>query len=544
METQTPIGRANIINFIRFDHGMTTVEGEMWEILKRGLPATWLLQYDALVSGPYVNFLKAQIIPNHEIGLWFEVNRRHCDDAGIHFNGETPDPLNPFDTDNWDHHSQAMMPCAYDQKERMKLIDTMMRKFFKIFGRFPASVCGWYIDSFSLHYMAEKYHISASANCKDQWGTDGYTLWGAPYHAFYYPSKVNAMMPASTRESQIPVPIFRMLGNDPVNMRNVELATNGQPVYTLEPAYPDVGGGNPEWVKKYFDLMLDKATRPFAYFQVGQENSFSWDNMKDAYCFQLDELIRRQERGELVVETLEKTGQFVQTHYRETPPGVLDAKINLSGLDTKAVWHHSKSYRCQVLYTNNKLEIVDIYRYSSNEMENYYLDPVCTWTSNFMAMPVVDSFLFGSRWYLAGIDKDGNPFDERNIPIHDVKVTLHGQCMELTYRNGAGIRSRITFGPDCIQIDRSADGKSLFQEIMSFDRQSRWNPIEGVYRNQVVFGWNNYDYRITIKEALPVYERDQARMLLRSAADTPECTTTVFMYPCVTRECLARPCRT
>jgi hypothetical protein len=542
MEQRHVLGRANIINFIRFDHGMTTVEGEMQEILRRNLPATWLLQYDALAAGPYVDYLKANMTADHEVGLWFEVNKRHCDDAGVAFRGEIPDPSNTQDTENWDHHSQAMMSCGYTQKERVKLIDTMMRKFFQVFGKFPASVAAWYIDSYSLHYLGEKYHIAASANCKDQWGTDGYSLWGAPYHAFYYPSKTSAIMAASSPETQTHVPVFRMLGNDPVNMRNTELGANGQPVFTLEPAYPGMGGGSPEWVRNYFDLLLQKNTRPFAYFQVGQENSFNWENMKEAFCFQLDELIRRRDKGELIVETLEQTGRFAQQAFPETPVGILDANINLNGLETKAIWYHSKFYRAQILYSPNSFEIVDLYRYPANEMETYYQETVGTWTSYFMAQPVIDSFLFGSRWHLAGIADDGRPFDERQCPISDVALSLENELPTVTYRNGAGIHSRLTFGCDCIQVDRWCEGKATFNELISFNPQSRWSPVEGTYRNHIVFGWNNYDYRITIKENLPAYQPGQNRLLLRSAADTRESTMTVFVFPCAT-ECSSRPCR-
>jgi len=534
MATTNIPGRANIVNFIRFDHGMTTVEGEMREVLKHGLPATWLLQYDALVAGPYVEYLKGQVAANHEIGLWFEVNQRHCLDAGVRFRGEVPEPSNTFNTENWDHHSQAMMPCGYTQEERIRLIDTMMRKFFSIYGRFPMSVAGWYIDSFSLNYLWEKYHICASANCKDQWGTDGYTVWGAPYHAFYYPSKCHAMMAAGSRDTQIGVPVFRMLGNDPVNAHHAILETNGQPVYTLEPAFPNQGGGNPEWVRRYFDLMLDPTTRPFAYFQVGQENSFSWEGMKKGYAFQLDELIRRRDQGQLVVETMGATGQFVQRHFSETPVGMLDARDNLLSRPTRAIWYHSKNYRAQALYSDRRFEIVDLYRYACGQEEPYYHRPVRTWNAIVTAMPVIDSFLFGSRWVLAGRMADGKPFDEREVPILDVRAEPAGETLVVTYRNGIGISSRISFGPDSIRAERRAESSADFQEILSFDPQLRYNPVQGTYFNNVVFGWDNYDYRIAVKETLPCYQRDQARVLLGTVSGQPEIATTLFMYPCVT----------
>lgn len=535
-----PHGRANIINFIRFDHGMATVEAEMWEILKRGLPATWLLQYDALAAGPYVDFLKANAARNHEVGLWFEVNRRHCQDAEVPFDGEIPETGNAFDTENWSHHARAMMSCGYTQKERIRLIDTMMQRFHQTFGRFAASVAAWYIDSFSLNYLWEKYHIAASANCKEQWDTDGYTLWGAPYRCFYYPAKANAMMAAPNRQYQIHVPIFRLLGNDPVNARNSNLRDDHPPVNTLEPAYPQ-GGGNAEWVRRYFDMILDADTRPFAYFQIGQENGFNWDRISKGYRFQLDELIRRRDRGELVIETLEETGRFAQAHYPESPVSVLHAKANLLDLDTRAVWYRSKNYRVQVLYSDHGVEIVDLYRYAADVMERFYQDRICTWNALFMAQPVLDTFLFGSRWHLTGTMPEGQSFDERDFPISDVATTVQGDTLILTYRNAAGVRSRLTFFPEGIQADRESEVPMTLAEQISFDPKLHWSPILGTYHNQIVLGWNNYDYRVCVKERLPVLDRGQGHIHLGTFIDQTKATTTLYVFPCVsdseTRKC-------
>jgi hypothetical protein len=531
MTVQAPLGRANIINFIRFDHGMTTVAGEMGEILKRNLPATWLLQYDALAAGPYVEYLKSTMAKNHEVGLWFEVNRRHCDDAGVRFRGELPEPENTQDTENWDHHSQAMMSCGYSQKDRIKLIDTMMEKFKQIWGKYPASVAAWYIDSYSLKYLWEKYNIAASANCKDQWGTDGYSLWGAPYHCFYYPSTTNAMSAACSVEHQVHVPIFRMLGNDPINARNAALEGNGQPVYTLEPAYKE-GGGNPEWVKKYFDIMLNESTQPFGYLQIGQENSFPWDLMKEGFCFQLDEVMRRRDQGRVVIETLEQSGRYVQEKYKMTPAGFLDANINLNGGKTQAVWYHSANYRTQVLYSDTSMEIVDLYRYLPIDIESHHQSPANLWNEVFMPLPMVDSFLFGSRWYLEGTLSDGRKFDERQIPISDVKVEFHDDLMTIRYKNGVGVQSEIKFMTDCIEFNRQCNKQGSLREIISLDPQSRWTPLQGAYRYHIVFGWNNRDYRLTIKESHPWVDRGQAKVVAGNFENCTESTCTVFLNPC------------
>ena len=74
--------------------------------------------------------------------------------------------------------------------------------FKRIFGFYPKSAGSWFIDAHTLNYLSQKYGIIASCNCKDQIGTDGYTMWGGYWNQAYYPSINNAYMPAQNPENQ------------------------------------------------------------------------------------------------------------------------------------------------------------------------------------------------------------------------------------------------------------------------------------------------------------------------------------------------------
>src|SRR5579863_7310033 len=150
--------------------------------------------------------------------------------------------------------------------EREKLIDVYMADFRKVFGHYPATVGSWFVDAHSLSYMYSKYHIVASCNCKDQYGTDGYTLWGGYWNQAYYPSKINAYMPAQDEEHQIPVPIFRMLGSDPIRQYDNGMGGLRQGVITLEPVYPN-GGGDSGWVHWFFGAFTTGTDLGFNYTQ-------------------------------------------------------------------------------------------------------------------------------------------------------------------------------------------------------------------------------------------------------------------------------------
>lgn len=136
------------------------------------------------------------------MGGWWEITQPHVEAAGMEWRGAYP----------WDWHANVGFSSGYEPQEREKLVDTYMAKFKEVFGRYPASVGSWFIDARTPQYMADRYGIVASCNCRDQVGTDGYTLWGGYWNQGYYPSKLNAYMPAQTRDGQIGVPVFRMLG--------------------------------------------------------------------------------------------------------------------------------------------------------------------------------------------------------------------------------------------------------------------------------------------------------------------------------------------
>ena len=85
-------------------------------------------------------------------------------------------------------------------------------------------------------------------------------------------------MPAQNEQNQTPVPIFRMLGSDPVRQYDEGLGSGRQGVITLEPVYK-FGGGDSAWVNWYFKQFVAGNAMEYAYTQAGQENSFTWDAM-------------------------------------------------------------------------------------------------------------------------------------------------------------------------------------------------------------------------------------------------------------------------
>jgi hypothetical protein len=392
----------NIVNFIRLleprDPAITedvlyqTVVKQVQIMKKYKLGGTFLLQYDALLDPRYQKLLKALPRDTFEIGGWWEIPQPLVENAGLKWRGRYP----------WDWRANIGFSTGYSPREREKLADVYMRDFKKIFGYYPKSVASWFIDAHTLNYMYQKYHIVASANCKDQYGTDGYTLWGGYWNQAYYPSKVNAYMPAQHQANQIPVPIFRMLGSDPVRQYDNGLGTDRQGVVTLEPVYK-FGGGDSTWVNWYFREFVKGEPMAYAYTQAGQENSFTWDAMAKGFELQMPLIARLRDAHKIKVETLETSGKWFKAHYKITPATSVTVNNDMAGSDKKTVWFNSRFYRANLLWEHSSLKFRDIHLFDEKVASVYETHKATSNECSFFTLPVVDGYLWSTARQLAGL---------------------------------------------------------------------------------------------------------------------------------------------
>lgn len=392
----------NIVNFIRLleprDKKITedvlyqTVVKQVALMQRYHLPGTFLLQYDALMDPRYQKLLKNLPRDSFEIGAWWEIPEPLVKNSGMKWRGRYP----------WDWRANIGFSTGYTPAERGKLIDTYMKDFKRIFGYYPESVASWFIDAYSLNYMYEKYHIVASANCKDQYGTDGYTLWGGYWNQAYYPSKVNAYMPAQHIRQQIPVPIFRMLGSDPIRQYDDGLTQQRQGVVTLEPVYPKAGGDS-LWVHWFVRQFVNGASMAFAYTQAGQENSFTWDAMAKGLKIQFPLFEKLRDEGKIKVETLAQSGEWFSKNFSTTPSTSVTALEDLPGGSKKTVWFDSKFYRANLLWDNGSLRFRDIHLFNENIPSPYIDTPTTSNECHLFTLPFVDGYLWSNNKRSAGL---------------------------------------------------------------------------------------------------------------------------------------------
>jgi len=403
---------------------------------KHLLPATFLLQYDALIDERFTSLARS-LDSRHNVGVWLEVVQPLAERAGLKWRGRW----------SWDWESHVDMLVGYAPEDRMRMLDIIMAEFRGVFGHYPESVGSWVLDAVTLGYLEDRYGVVAACVCKDQCGTDGYTLWGGYWNQAYYPSRSNALMPAQDESRQISIPVFRMLGSDPIYQYDHALGSAEQGVVSLEPVYPHAGGCR-EWVDWFFAVNFESPCLAFAYTQTGQENSFGWDSMATGLTYQLGQLARLREEKGVRVETLADSGKWFRQRFLLTPATAVTALTDPRGANHRSVWYNSRFYRTNLFWENDRLRIRDIHIFDQRYQERY-LEETCKGPlSIYDTLPIMDGYNWSTPGELAGIrlvrlaDGDCNPLIGGIPNVSETSSTelsvswplLTGGCLEIVCR--------------------------------------------------------------------------------------------------------------
>ena len=496
----------NVVFFLRHDEPRIpeldlyfTLEKQLEMANQFDFPATYLLEYDSLIDERYTNLLKTSANKKSEVGGWFEIVEPLCKKAGLAWRGR--------EGFSWDWHCHCGFSVGYTKEERKLLIDTYMKEFFGIFGYYPKTMGSWLIDAYSLEYMEKQYGVIGSLNCRDQWGTDGYSIWGGYYGQGYYPSRYNALCPAQTKENQINIPVFRMLGLDYLHSYDCGLnRANGsfdhakwQPCLTLEPVYlhNGIGGGCPEWVDWYFKENFCEETLSFNYVHVGQENSFLWREQENGTRYQFTKLKELEEKGFMSMETVSQTAKWYKETYPLTPASIVKAETDWDEKqDAKTLWYNCKNYRFNVYSEGGKVWIRDLMLFDEKYKERYY-DNVCTTTTMvYDNLPIVDGNLWSSGGVRAGLYlylvKNG---EEKELVSEKGEVSYpNDKTVVLTLYTAEGDRVVLTLMEERITLEcESAEISARFKGVPRFPM-----PYVKAENGTLYMQHNGYDYSVDI----------------------------------------------
>lgn len=364
------------------------------ELLKQyHLPATYALKYDALIDERFNKLIKENVDEYDEVAVWWEIDKQLAEKANVLWKGKTP----------VDDHVNIGYSLGYSPEDRIKMVDVYMKDFKSIFGYYPKTVGSWVVDIVTLKYMKEKYGVIGAVLCRDQIGTDGFTLWGGYYNQGYYPSKINEYIPAQCEDMQVKLPIFRMLGPDPIYAFEDGLRKDVSEVYTLEPA--SVIGKNEKWIEWYFDRLTNEDNLGFSYAQTGQENTFLWNTMYKGYEKQVEIISKLEKEKVIRVETLEESSTWFENRYKLTPPTTFIASKDWNEKNNlKTLWYNSRFYRISFLLEEDILSIRDVHLFDERYKSRYYENTLEESESIFDALPILNSHYWSNEFKRASID--------------------------------------------------------------------------------------------------------------------------------------------
>ena len=481
----------NIVNFIRAVEPRGNVDllepvvNQIALLNKYSLPGTFLLQYDALLEERFTAPLRGA---GFEMGLWLEIVQPLCEASGLPWRGRWP----------WDWHAHCGFSVGYTPEERERLIDKAFEKYRQVFGAYPRVMGSWTIDAHSLRYAHEKYGLDASCNCKDQFGTDGYTLWGGYYNGAYYPSKRNMFCPAQTQAQQLNVPVFRMLGSDPLDQYDVGLDLQAgharcQSVLTLEPSCRE-GGGNLDWVDWYLWENFNGHGLGLAYTQAGQENSFGWKGMRTLPA-QFERIAALRDAGSVAVETLGESGRWFKANFALTPATTMFVQKG----ERRSFWYNCRNYRANVVTEGNRAWLRDLYVFREDYPELYLdareeRDVLC-----FDNLPVMD----GNRFSGAGVRAGWVPMlNDKEFTFTDIACEeLPESVARLRFSGTPCGELAVTFTLSGIEIvlDK-AKAFTLQRRVKPAENGASEQPEREIFGNQARFKWRNYAYGISLSE--------------------------------------------
>ncbi len=449
----------HIYNFIRMSHtepsrfipdDFETVREQLLLVKQLGLPATWALKYDALMNEHYQTLLRENLDDRDELGAWWEITEPLCRRAGVSFR-DSRDAL------HYDDRVDSAYAPGYEPEERKKLVDAYMADFQAVFGAYPKSIGSWILDSVTLEYAHRAYGVEAACICRDQMGVDGFTLWGGWPNGVYLPSRKNLFMPSSDWED-LGVPVFRLLGPDPIYNFEADVRAGLQGVYTLEPSW--LTGRDPKFIRWYFDNLTEEPALGIGYAHVGQENNFLWENIRPGYGPQLKVVQELHRAGKLRVETMGATARWFRAQYSRTPPMSFQASTDWTGRGLAAQWYASVHYRVGLLAEAGHLRIRDLFLYREDYPCRYLNTRMKGTKSTFDALPVLFPQVWGGesdRPYIRLLDDNGEEptgevrFDSLDDRIARARLLAEGKTLAEFRMDEEGIAIRT----DCIlRFDR------------------------------------------------------------------------------------------
>jgi len=318
-------------------------------LLEHKLPATWLLQYSAFTD-PYVVKIFNQLTPDHELGIFLEVDEKLANDSFV-----------PYLYGEGDRaRADKVLLSGYTPSERKRMITLIFNKFKNTFGSYPTAVGGWYIDTVSLNFMVDKYKIKTILDVSDQYQTDTYGVWGKPWGVPYYPSRLNSLVPAQTTQNKLPIVKIQWAQRDPV--RGYGLTTLASTFSLQANDYISHHNLKTDYFRQLCQTYLN-SNNSLSQVTIGLEVGQEGASFLDEYKNQILTLVNWHDNGELNFTTMTDFATKYRTSYPDVSANFITHGFDYENPKVQALWFSTPFYRVGFVVEKNILRIRDLRLY-------------------------------------------------------------------------------------------------------------------------------------------------------------------------------------
>lgn len=389
---------------------------EFNEATSSGVPATWLLRYDAVTDATISSYFQKviSIRPDHELGALLEITPKLAAAADVDY----PAGDSMLNADR-------IFLSGYRQTDRLKLIDTFMAAFKQRFGFYPHSVGAWHIDAYSLNYLRQKYSVLTAMIGSEQNGASEH-IWGGYLDSPYTPSATNVLLPSQYGKARINIAIVREPAPDLFNLYN---NFNG-PTYSTQLNNYLLSDTSTDYFEKLIAQQSQKDFNEFTTISFGFDNHYSlklYSNHLAAYYSILKSKVKT---GQLKPVTLNTLGNFILEFYHQAAPTFFYHVTDpLSQSPGTVYWYQTPEYRIGLKSVRGKTKIFDLRVYNPKIYEDYFVTPNITKNFYLETAASIDTLRYPDSAVVLNIDLEQAKL---SYEFRRVKFTSTGKSLELT----------------------------------------------------------------------------------------------------------------
>ena len=257
-----------------------------------------------------------------------------------------------------------------------------------------------------------------------------------------------------------------------------------------------------QWVDYFLESIVNQPCLAFNYAQAGQENSFTWSNMRKGLEMQIPILDSLRKENKIQIETLEQSGKWFKEQFAVSPATAVTTLSDIRGEGNKTVWFNSRYYRANLLWGKDFFRFRDIHLFDENYKSAYLDKPGTGNQFLFFTLPVVDGFMWSEGTDRAGLRivqlDNGN---KEELILTDPVVTETGKdILMVSCKYKEGHLFHITFYEDRFEVTAPDNNTNFSWALELRTAVGKKLPFTSIEEKTINAEFDGFSYVIDCKE--------------------------------------------